>query len=100
MSVVGLRHETAKSQTRHGAKLVRLERTLSEEKYGAAMRLNGVPGPSSNAQIASASRQLSRRAPLGGWGGRDRTSEWRNQNRAPQPLISTTILNFLDPFVH
>jgi hypothetical protein len=58
------------TQTRHGAKLVRLERTLSEEKYGAAMRLNGVPGPSSNAQIASASRQLSRRAPTG-WLGRE-----------------------------
>jgi hypothetical protein len=50
------------TQTRHGAKLVRLERTLSEEKYGAAMRLNAVPGPSSNARTASASRQLSRRA--------------------------------------
>ena len=33
------------TQTCHGAKLVRLERTLSEEKYGAAMRLNGVTGP-------------------------------------------------------
>jgi hypothetical protein len=34
----------------------------------------------------------------GGWGGRDRTSEWRNQNPINSRVISTSLLNFPPPF--
>jgi hypothetical protein len=33
-----------------------------------------------------------------GWGGRDRTSEWRNQNPMIPPAITMAFLNFLTPF--
>jgi hypothetical protein len=36
----------------------------------------------------------------GGWGGRDRTSEWRNQNQMISLEISSGFLNFITPFSH
>jgi hypothetical protein len=35
-----------------------------------------------------------------GWGGRDRTSEWRNQNPLNTIIKSMALLNFLLPFTH
>jgi hypothetical protein len=35
-----------------------------------------------------------------GWGGRDRTSEWRNQNQMISLEISSGFLNFITPFSH
>ena len=35
-----------------------------------------------------------------GWGGRDRTSEWRNQNPLNSRVESMNLLSFLPPFTH
>ena len=37
---------------------------------------------------------------MGGWGGRDRTSEWRNQNPLNSRVKSMNLLSFLPPFTH